>query len=471
MQTSPVLDVTKEQHGEPIFPLPLAPFERYMLADDRDDYPMAFVIAVDVTGELLRKAFEKALQAALERHPLLTCLVRRAGRRGLYWTPAPGIRPGLDWKEDDSELACPRGERIDLAREPGIRVWVRKQSEQSRITFQFHHSATDGIGGMQFIGDLLASYGMFTAEPGQESPELAPVDVNQLTCRNVTQDSASRFQYVKHAARTFYRLLQAVPLPVAIRQRDRLRTGTDRRFPAFLTRTFSRDVHSELKKLAAGKSVTPNDLLVWTLFRTVGEWNVLQGVKFDNRILRAAIPVSLRTWQHDQTPAANHLSYLFLDQSAETNDDESLQAIHQKTGSIMSEPESAAFVTGIGIGLRVPGLVPAVLKWHPCFASFVMANVGDVKRQFRATFPLKQGRVVAGNIRLEALHGAAPVRRNTRLAVSLGVYAGTLIVNVHCDPRCFNQAESESLTELFADNIRALVNEKLLCRTSHESRK
>src|SRR5207302_1303222 len=98
------------------------------------------------------------------------------------------------------------------------------------------------------------------------------------------------------------------------------------------------------------------------------------------------------------------------------------------------------------------------LKLSPCFASAILANVGDVKRQFQATFPLKQGKIVAGNVRLEALVGAACVRRNTRVAGSGGLYSGTLLVNMHLDPQCFSQAQAENLADQFAGNIRALAS-------------
>lgn len=438
--------------------LPLGAFERYMLADDRSDYPMAFVISIDVTGELCREAFNRALSSTLDRHPLLTAIVRRDcfGRR--FWVPQSGLRPWLDWREDKSDLSCPRGDRIDLSRESGIRIWIRKQPGQSRITFQFHHATTDGLGGMQFIGDLLALYGMETLQAGQESPKLEPVDTSLLALRTLTGNSISRWKMIKLAAQEFFHLLRRVPACIALPRRDDSQSASSVPFPAFLTRTFSRDVNMRLKDLAARKSVTPNDLLLLAMFRTIREWNRIQDAVSGRTLLRIGIPVTLRTPRHDLMPAANVLSYLFVDQAERPDDDdEALQSIHRRTELIMNGATAAAFTTGIGIGLGVPGLVPATLRLSPCFASVILANVGDVKRQFRATFPLKKGKIIAGNIQLEALVGAAPVRRNTRVAVSLGVYAGTLFVNIHCDPKCFAHHEAEVLADLFADNIRAMA--------------
>ena len=58
-----------------LFPLRLTPFEEFMFADDRTDYPMTFFIDVGLSGSLCRPSFEQALHQALQRHPLLTSRV------------------------------------------------------------------------------------------------------------------------------------------------------------------------------------------------------------------------------------------------------------------------------------------------------------------------------------------------------------------------------------------------------------
>lgn len=457
MPNAPVADLNNDARATGAFRIPLGAFERYMLADDRPDYPMAFAIAIEITGDLRRHAFYHAVSAALNRHPMLTCLVRRSWFGRQHWARQHDVGPLLDWREDDSLLERPCGDRIDLSREPGIRIWVRKQPQRSRITFQFHHAATDGLGAMQFIGDLLALYGMETLETGQEAPELVPLDASQLAARTETGLSALHLRTLKLALKEFFQLLFRVPACVALPRRADSPGSPRLPFPAFITRTFPRDINTRLKNLAARKSVTPNDLLLLAMFRTMRDWNRLQSGNSGSELLRIGIPVTLRTPRHDRMPAANVLSFLFVDQAAEMagDDDESLRAIRWRTASIVSGEVAAAFVTGIEIGLRLPGLVPGVLNLSPCFASLTLGNVGDVKRQFRANFPLKHGKIVAGNVRLDALIGAAPVRRNTRVAVSLGVYAGTLFVNMHCDPRCFTRPQAEALAELYASHIRA----------------
>jgi hypothetical protein len=56
--------------------LPLVPFEHYMLADDRPDYPMTFCFRLRFTGRLDAHLFSAALNAALGVHPLLHAYVR-----------------------------------------------------------------------------------------------------------------------------------------------------------------------------------------------------------------------------------------------------------------------------------------------------------------------------------------------------------------------------------------------------------
>ena len=54
-----------------IFPLPLTPFEEYMLTDDRPGCPMTFLFRLRFSGRFRREAFASALRTAVSRHPLL----------------------------------------------------------------------------------------------------------------------------------------------------------------------------------------------------------------------------------------------------------------------------------------------------------------------------------------------------------------------------------------------------------------
>lgn len=440
-----------------LFPLKLATFERYMLADDQTDYPMAFAIILDVTGDLCREPFEAALRSALDRHPLLSCLVRRVPFRGLFWVQDRDVSHKLDWQENGDHPDWPESPRIDLFQEPGLRVWVRKELHGSRVIFQFHHAATDGLGAMQFIGDLLALYGMSTVQEGQEAPELELIDPQLLRVRESAGKVARGWRLFLLAKAELFKLVSHFPFPVALPKPDTSRGSAKLPFPAFVRRTFPRAVHRRIKELAAQKSVTPNDLLVAAMFQTIREWNATHDSRAGQEPLTIAVPVSLRTPQHDQMSAANVVSFMFLNEKggAPKSADLLVQSIHRRTEGYASRSAAEGVMQLIRYGVWLPGLLEGSLKYCPCLASVTLANVGDVRRQFRAHFPLRQGKVVAGNIQLEALVGAAPVRRNSRVSVSLGVYAGTLYVNMHCDPRCFTNSQAEALADLFASQIYA----------------
>ncbi len=60
---------------------------------------------------------------------------------------------------------------------------------------------------------------------------------------------------------------------------------------------------------------------------------------------------------------------------------------------------------------------------------------------------------MAGNVTLEALLGAAPVRPGTRLAVSLGTYAGNLLININCDSTVFSAADAERFVDALCAGI------------------
>ena len=68
-----------------LFPLKLNVFERYMWADDRPTSPMSFFVRVLYSGKLDTGAFVAALEATLQRHPLLHARVVGNHHRDMAW--------------------------------------------------------------------------------------------------------------------------------------------------------------------------------------------------------------------------------------------------------------------------------------------------------------------------------------------------------------------------------------------------
>ena len=97
-----------------IDPLLLSPIETFMRTDDRPEYPMAFILQLGLSGVIERPAFEAASEEALERHPLLRCVVRPAKRNLPCWVRAPNLMPMVDSANESVPVTCPRGEQIDI---------------------------------------------------------------------------------------------------------------------------------------------------------------------------------------------------------------------------------------------------------------------------------------------------------------------------------------------------------------------
>ncbi len=79
-----------------LFPLPLSAFERYMLSDDRPDYPMVFATQLRLSGEIDRPAFESSFGEARLASPLAVCAgaAPRGPARSGCWPKTAG-RPSI----------------------------------------------------------------------------------------------------------------------------------------------------------------------------------------------------------------------------------------------------------------------------------------------------------------------------------------------------------------------------------------
>lgn len=435
-----------------------------MALDDTARYPMTFVLMIKLKGSLLREPFQQAVHFALERHPLLASRIRHVRGRGPCWvrvaTPTPQICWGnsQDSQTSGSQTSAVR-ERINLAREIGLRISVDADSDRADVSFEIHHACTDGLGAVQFIGDLLARYGQLTARDGDELPQMELVNLDALPARenhstNPGEKGAKKSVSCPYMlGRLTKLLLRRRPVPVAGATQLK---GTALTFPGMISRTIDQTEVQQLKAVAARKGATLNDLYLLATFRTIRDWNRAHGCGSEDQWLRIGMPTSLRTSLHDTMPAANVVGYMFLARRAGDCDrpDEMLAGIHRQTALAVNKRLGRIIVTGLKYVLKVPGLLWCLLRLNRCFCTAILTNVGDIGRQFHVRFPLKEGRCVAGTVTLEALIGSPTIRPQTRLAILMLTYAGTLFINLHCDPRCFTREQAEELADSFVDRLK-----------------
>lgn len=436
-------------------PLALVPFERYMLADDRPDYPMVFTTIVSLAGELQREPFAAALAETLERHPLLRSTLVSGGRGQLQWMPVESPQPRLDWREKSSQVIPPDvlefGEGIDLQREIGVRAWVRKGEGKSLLLMQFHHACLDGIASLRVIGDLLGAYGRRTAGGG-EQPELSDIDPAALARRGqfapVEATGVERPRDLWTTVREGARMLLCRPAAIPLLRKERL-SAAENPFPSIQWHTFNADEFKQLRNAARRMEVSVNDLIMRDLFLFLSDWNRQHAPLRESDWLRVTMPTSLRQANEESMSAANRIGYAFLTRRRRDCRDPQalLEGIRWETERVLKGKLGLEFINGLRTSLRIPFAMRLLATPPRCFSTVVLSNIGDVTRRFVGRFPREAGRVRFGDVTLLGFTGTPPLRPHTRASFFASVLAGELTIAVRCDPLHFTAAETRQVLE------------------------
>jgi hypothetical protein len=446
--------VTPDETQAAVFPLPLVPFERYMLADDSRRYPMTYFFCAEMDGVPDRPAMEAAFAEALTRHPLLTARVARRGWRWC-WIPKDGALPRLDWDVSAAEPRWPVGERIDLRRDCGVRGYVHTCGSKSSLVLSFHHATCDGIGGLRFMGDVLACYGRHVA-PSDALPLLLPVGAANLLNRDKFDirlpEPVPRWVAFKSLVREAWKVWWRRPQVLGSRTRPIAAALRER--PTLCVEHLDTPVYRRLCGQASKQHVTTNDLLLRDMFLTAHQWNATCGGG-SRGWLRINMPTSLRGRRDATMPATNMLGYALVTRHTDECADPRrlLAAVAADTQAIRTWSLGALFVQGLRNVGRVPGLLPLGAWLGRRFATVVLSNLGDPSRRFCARLPRHDNCVLAGNLRVTSIIGAPPVRPGTRAALALFSYADRLAIALRYDPRWFSAAAARRFLDMYRTRL------------------
>ena len=470
-----------------VFPLTLSDFEYYMFLDDRPSHPMVFVMVVDVGGLLHEIAFQQSVQELLQSHPLLNCRIEKLADRGWCWIPLPAHPSVVEWTnaaDDAVKSFVPTVRRIDVRSEPGLHIDIIAGPRSARIAISLHHACCDGLASLQLVGELLARYGQKTAAPGEKVPEFQPADSYKLLERENYETGEAAAQRQKRSLGRIVgkvsRLLLRSPVMLA-GSADLLRhsgqpaatahsaikageeTSQKQRGHSHLaihSAVLTKATHRALRAVAAQQNVSINDLFVREMMLQVRNWNRRGGIRFGRRWIRIAMPLSMRTSLHENMSAANVVSYALITRREVDceNPDELLQSIHEQTSDVLYNREGIVCLKLFRILRKIPGAMKAFLSFKTVLSTLVLANVGDVRKRFSGRFPLDKGRWIAGNVRVEQIHGVAPVRPNTRASMSIGDYAGELSISLRTDGHVLNPEHSREFLCEFVCRLQDLVN-------------
>jgi len=459
-----------------MFPLPLSDFEYYMLVDDRPSHPMVFVMAAQLTGTFQQSALQQALNEVIQCHPFLNCHVTEIAGRGWCWTPLPTSTTAaastgrLEWTHSDEASVAdfvPQVRSMDLKSETGLQVVVRASPTQARLFLYIHHVCCDGIGGIQILGELLARYGQKTATPDVRQPVFeVPAKELLLQRENYDAGDATVERQKKSLRKTvgkISRLLlrKPVTLSPSIGSADAASAGVTAAAPAILEAVISKASHRKLRAVATVHDVSVNDLLIGQFLLHIRRWNSRTEPCNSRSWIRLSIPVSMRTRIHDQMPVANVVSYAFVTRRQQECDDMDalLKSIHRQTGEVVFNREGIVCLKIFKVLRKFPRGMKMFLGLKSCLSTAVLANIGDVRRRFSGRFPLSNGKWVAGNVLVERMTGVAPVRPNTRAAVSIGEYAGELSISLRTDAAAINVADSQRFLREFVEDLERLASE------------
>lgn len=441
-----------------ILPLPLEPFEEYLVRDERPGYPMVFPLVLCFKGSIDRQKFEQALTDTLAYEPLLTALVTRRFRR-FKWVPCSRTMK-VEWNEEmapsDPTEGMVETPAIDLQREPGLKITATAFPETVRITFNFHHACTDGVGANRFIGNVMARYGELL-DDGQ-GLATKPPQPQLLTQRNeldiVLPEPLTVFQTAKAILKESITWLSQRPVPLAVKSAG----NADQNGQIILWKPVNKEFFDLLREQAQSAGVGLNDLLIRDLFYSVRDWNAACGNSKPSNLIRLLIPTNLRKSCHRQIPSANIMGYGFLGRTvADCQDaDEAafLKGISDEMRFIREWSLGSLFLSGLQLFQSLPGALRRLTSDRTCHATCVLSNLGPFHATLSQSRFRREKTIRVGDLSLENIIGAPPVRPNTLVSMAVIIHDGTLSVASAFDLSRVTHAEANRFIEQYLDRLK-----------------
>jgi len=437
-------------------PLPLVPFEQYMLVDDRPAYPMNFFIRLRFAGRLDEEVLQSALRAVLPRHPLLTATVRQTGFNRYQWVAAPGLSPKVHWLNALSTNGFPHALPIDLFSEPGLRVFLVQAAGVCELIAQFHHACCDGLGAMGFLEDLLITYALKTGTLAGGST-LRQLEPERLRHRGKFGLTAWKYLKIQHqqiqspfGAWDFF---AHTPVPVVPHRPRSAAAPPPLSFPATVSRELTAEQFGALRALARRQNVTVNDILTRDLFVALGRWKTLYAPCHALDRLRVSIPVNLRKPDDYRMPAANVVSMVFLDRRPKdlADTERLLWGIHRQMDHIKQTGLKLTFVLCLRAVQSLPGGIARLAAVDRCSATGVLTNLGMLLEH--VPLPQLDGKLALDGAVLEGLDIVAPLRPYTCVAFAVFTYAGRLGITLHYDPHPLDARAASSLMDMYVEQV------------------
>jgi len=367
------------------------------------------------------------------------------------WAPSPDPLPYVDLADETAPLRFPGSERIDLRSENGLRIWVRTGTDRTEMRFQFHHSCSDGTGAHRFIEDLLCAYDM-AVRPHSHQAAFRPLDPALLRTR--TRFGLSWPKLLRRTPQEAWGIFVGLPrfflrrsVPLCSPEQPVLDEANRLTLLDYPAHTYDKAETKRLRAVAFSAGTFINDLLLRDLLLAMHDWNLRHGEKTGRRYFRIMIPMDLRGPEDEAMPAANVVGMVFLDRRPHHYGDPRrlLVSIKRKTSFFQSWRLGLAWIRGCSIVDAIPGGMAFCEKIDRCYATTALSNVGRVLS--RARLARREGKVVAGDLTLEGVESAPPVRPHSGASFTCLSYAGRLTLVMNYDRHHFTAEGARALLE------------------------
>lgn len=438
-------------------PLKVVSFERYMLTDDRPSHPMTFTIRLVFSGRFDRQAFERAVRAAVDRHPLLGAHIAGQGSK-LEWVAAPDSMPAIDYGEESKAFEFSGREGIDLRSETGLRIWVRTGDERVEMRIQFHHACCDGIGSYRFVEDLLCAYSL---EVHPEAPGTAfrPLLPEQLARR--TYFGLPWWRVLLRMPLEIWGVVVGLlqffvlrPTPIASPHQPAEDDSHRKQLPNYPAYAFDEAESKHLRELARSLKCTLNDLLLRDIILGLDAWNLRHDPRARGELIRIMLPMNLRSPEDETLPAANVVAMVPVDRKMNwyRNRRLLLATLRLETTLFKVLGLAVSFIRCCKIVGAIPGGMEFLASAGRCYATSVFSNMGRLFADAR--LPTRDSRLIVGEMVLERVESAPPVRPFVSASMSALSYAGKLMLVMSYDRQRLMEEDAGALLLEIVEQVR-----------------